>query len=634
MQVKDIIEEAKEASGICDETILYRTITRAVELLSNEGLFDPLIGTLDFFVEGDYYISLPRDVKTPLRININNNPAFVRSRLYEFQPNTNGSNDGLEVGWQWHEKGYSPIQDTKKLPSVLKYQVTNAADEGKVCTVIGLDEDGREKKEFLYGKVADPAYCVTAFHEVRHVLREQTLSEALILSETGSVARYYGDETQPEYRVIKISQTGVAVRILYRKHSFKLTSPEDVIPLHSPMAVLRAVEAVRLMSKSKYEDAQACLADAVKFITKEQDTRDEGQSLSVNLEITNTINRNISTNDVLIVADIYDRAADIVGPVGRQKLFDRINDAIELLSHKSKWDSCLGWVDVWKACNCDSLYLTKPTGLCNGHGFFVLPRFVKTVEALNWCGEPTIPRNQWFEYHLNGPGSEKRSNCGTWTDFGTTCIINFLPLDPDTKRVSPTSIMAVPDSMLDEDHVIRAYGREWKDGKEVEVWRGGEKGWLVPCKSDDYTLPDGSPEFTHIDRFQRQSNSQGFIRIIGAPRPEGMDELLLAYLYPDELDPSYKIIQVQSCRSSKVRIRYRKRTSKISSLDDVINLRSRLAIEKALKSIVAKDLNEAMLLEEQAVRILTDEQKASNPIVAGSLQFDRGTCPAVTENIC
>ncbi len=520
MQVKDIWEEAKESSGICNETILYRTLTRAVELLANEGLFDPLLGTVDFFVEGGYYVALPRDVKTPIRINIDNNPSFTRSRLYEYQPNTDGSNDEEEVGWMWHEKGYSPIQDEKKLPSKLRYQVTSADDEGKTLTVLGTDEDGRQHREILVGALNDPDESQYAYHELKHVVREETTTEAWLLAETAPVGRYYPDETQPEYRVIKLSKTGVAVRMLYRKHTFKLTSQEDIIPLHSAMAVLRAVDAVRMMAKNKYAEAKESLTEAIKFITKEQDTRDEAQSLAVNLEITNTINRNISTNDVLIVADIYDKASDIIGPVGRAKLFDRITDAIELLSNKSKWNSVLGWVDVWKANNCESLYISnRRPGLCKGHGFFVLPRYVKAVEALNWCGEPTIPRNQWFEYHLNGPGTQRRSDCGTWTDFGETCIINFLPLDPDTKRVVPTKIMAIPDNSLDEDHEIRVFGMErLSSGEEVEVWRDGIKGWLMPCKASTYQLPSDAPAFIHIETFRRSRNSTGFIRVLGFPQ--------------------------------------------------------------------------------------------------------------------
>jgi hypothetical protein len=633
MQVSDVWEEVKEAAGLCDETVLYRTLTRAVELLANEGLFDPLLGTVDMYVDGGYYIALPRDVKTPLRINIDNNPSFFRNRLYEFQANTNGTNEGEEVGWQWHERGYSPIQDELKLPSKLSYQVNSDADVGKTCKVTGTDADGRLFSEELIGALASPTESTRVFQEVRSVQREETEDEAFLVADTGAIGRYYADEIQPEYRVIKLSKTGVAVRMLYRKHVFKLKAQDDIIPLHSPMAVIRAVEAVRLMLKSRYVDAQAVLMEAIRSISKEQDTRDEGQNLALGLEVTNAINRNISTNEAMIVADFYDMASEILGPLGRQKLFDRINDGIEILQNKAKWDSTLGWCDIWKADHC--LNDSNRRNGC-GDGYFVLPRFVKAVEALNFCGQPMMPRNQWFEYHLNGTGSRDRSSSGTWDDVGNTCIINFLPIDPDTKLTIPTQVLAVPEDSRDEDTVIRIYGFERKtDGTDVEVWRDGVKGWVCPCKTDEaYELPDGSPEFVKIDRIQREQSSNGFIRLIRSPIED--EDLLLGYWYPDELEPSYRLIKVPCCKSAKIRIRYRKRSGKISGLNDIVNIRSRVAIECILRSLAIRssDIAAAGALEAQAAQYILEEQAASNPIQAGGLQFDPGTCPALTENIC
>lgn len=628
MQVKDIWEEAKEAAGLCSDTIMYRTLTRAVELLANEGLFDPMIGTVDFYVEGGYYVALPRDVKTPIRVNINNNPSFVRSRLYEYQANTDGSNDEEELGWMWHDKGYSPIQDEQKLPSKLRYQVTDAADEGKTCTVIGTDSDGRRIKNVLVGTLADMEEGENTFQEILSVTREETVGEALLVAEDGAVARYYGDETHPEYRVIKLSQTGVAVRMIYRKHVFKLTSQEDIIPLHSAMAVIRAVEAVRLMLKSKYADAQAVLMEATRFLTKEQDTRDEAQTLAVNLEITNAINQNISTNEVLIVADIYDLACDILGPMGRQKVFDRINDAIEVLQNKSKWDSTTGWCDIWKDDHCPT---NTTTNRC-GDGYFVLPRYIRAIESLNFCGRPMIPRNRWYEFHVNGNGSMPRSSAGTWDDIGDTVIINSLRTLEG--RIVPIKCIAVPEDARDDDLVIRIFGIErLEDDSEVEVWRDSEKGWLCPCKSSAFTLPEDAPNFVRFDRIKRNKQSKGFIRLIEDPDSDG--DLLLGYWYPDELEPTYRLIKVPSCKSQKVRVRYRKRTAKISGLNDIINLRSRIALELALRAVAVrgKDLSLSVALETQAAQYLLDEQVASNPIQQGGLQIAPGSIAALTENI-
>lgn len=517
MRVKDIWDEVVEATGTCDEKVNFRAITRAVELLANRGLFDPLIATIDFTVDGGFLIALPRDVKTPIRLNINNNPAFSRSRIFEFAPNTNGTNDGPEIGWQWHERGYACIQDERKLPSPLRYKVEAEADNGKTLKVRGIDPEGYERSETLIGALADPTPSQFTYAEVRSVTREATIAEAYLLAETGNIARYYFDEEQPEYRVIKLAQTGVAVRMLYRRHVFEITSQDDIIPLHSAMAVIRAVDAVRLMMKKKYADATAALEEAAGIIGLEQSTRDDAELLSGTMELQSATNTNINTNDVLIVADIYDMAAEIIGPVGRAKLFDRITDAVNALANKSQWESTLGVVDVMRAQNCGEIV---PAGKrCRGDGYFVLPRYVGAVLAANTNGEPGIPRNRWFEFHLNGTGETKFASCGTWDDAGDVVIINQFPRG-ERCRIVPTKVLAIPDNALDADKSITIFGLErLSDGREVEVWRNNKPGWVCPCKADDYQLPNDAPAFVKIDRIKRDATI-GFVRLVGFSEPK------------------------------------------------------------------------------------------------------------------
>lgn len=637
MQVSDIYEEVKEVTGTCDEGVNFRAITRAVEMLANSGLFDPLIGTVDFSVNGAYYVALPRDVKTPIRVNINNNPAVARNRIFEFTPNAPGTNEGEEVGWQWHERGYACIQDERKLPSRLRYVVTASPDIGKTIIVKGLDPNGIEREESLIGAAANSALSQYTYSEIRTVIRETTQRETMLFSDTGSIARYYADETIPEYRVIKLSQTGVNVRMIYRKNVFKITALTDIIPLHSPMAVIRAVDGVRLMQERKYEESAAAMTIATALIGQEQKTRDEGEEVSSQIEIGSAINTNINTNDVLIVADVYDMASDIIGPVGRQKIFDRLTDAINALSSKSQWDSLLGTVDVFKSQNFNNPEVASDRE--ERATYFVLPRYVEAVLAVNTGGQANIPRNRWFEFHLNGSGSREWASCGTWDEAGDTCIVNQIPRKPKSREFIPVRLLAVPVNVLDENKLVTVYGYELDAaGREVEVWRSNKKGWTCPMRQlTNYNPPNGDPAFVRIDRIERE-DTIGFVRLLGYaetytanPRRE---EYLFGYWYPDELVPRYRMIRVGGCRC-RTRIRYRKRNSRVTSLNDVINLRSRLALENMLRALAAQSTNpqNALMYEDLAVRYLDEEQAASNPIRAGGLQFDPGTSPGHTDNI-
>jgi len=637
MLVKEIYEECVEGVGSCDSTLIFRTITRAVELLANKGLFDPLLGTIDFRVEGGYWLALPRDVKTPLRININSNPAVSRNRLFEFAPNSDGSADGPEVGWQWHEKGYSPIQDEVKLPSAIRYVVTDSADVGKTARIIGVDTEGREQDETIVGAQSGSVATVAEFGEIKTVIREATTKEAWLYAATGPVARYYPDEEEPSYRVIKLSETDVGVRMLYRKHVFKITSQDDIIPLHSPMAVIRAVDAVRLYQRKRYEEASAVLEEAAKMISEEQQTRDENSTIAGTVEIQTATNTNINTNGVLIVADIYDLASDILGPIGRTKIFDRITDAINALQNKTQWDSLLGEAVLTRAAN----FGTEPAGSrCRGDGYFALPRYIGAVLAVNTNGIPGIPRNRWFEFHLNGTGETNFASCGTWDDKAESPIINgFARLDC---KITPAKLLVIPDNNLDNGKEVTIYGIErLADGTEVEVWRDGSPGWTVECDSATYVADSSAPSFVKITRIKREA-TVGFVRMVAydatsqpTSASNALDHLLLGFWYPDELEPSYKVIKIAGCCTSQIRVRYRKRTNKITSIYDVINLRSRLAMENMLRALSNQSTNPqaAALYEQMAVNYLTEEQMASNPIMDGGLQFDMGSAPGYNENI-
>lgn len=632
MLVRDVYPSLVGVTGMCSQDLIYTYLTLAVELLSNEGQFDPLIATIDFYVDGAYLLALPRDVKTVQRININNSPSFARNRIYEFSQNGQGSVDGSEGAGnlQWHERGYSVIQDETHLPSRLQYQVTQDADVNFNCTIYGIDPNGREIKETIQGAEMAFPITVNTFAQVTKVVRDATTGEAYLLAKDNagaSIARYYPDETEPSYRVIKLSQTGVAVRMIYRKNTFAITSQDDVIPLQSKFAVIQAVQAVRLMLQGKSDDAAPYMAAAVDAITKEQNARNEGSELSQALEIQSAINANITTSDLLIVADIYDDACMILGNVGRSKVFDSITDAVEALQQKSQWDSMVGELEVAQSNN----YTTA--GCRENYGLFVLPRSIGAVLAVNLRGLPIFPRNRWYEFHQNGSGGRQHWVTGAWDDKGETPIINFIPWI--NGQINPIKLLAVPENGLDVDATVMVYGYEkWTDGTEREVYRNGALGYLVPCKQLPFALPADGPQWTKIDRITRTSTT-GFVSLNAYP--VNSDPVILMGLWqPDELAPTYRMLRVNGgFNSRRIRIRYRKRTNKISSLYDVINLRSRLAIINMLRAISKQDTDpqSAVINEEIAIGYLEEEQIASNPHIGGSLQMEASTAPGSNFNI-
>ena len=624
--------EVEEAIGVCDDAIVFRTVTRAIEALANTGLFDPQIAYLDFQIGTGMTIALPRDVKTPLKVNINNNPSFHRSRLFEFGQNTEGSVTGEEIGWTWGHRGYVCVQDETYLPSTLKYVCASAGDSGQTCEIHGLDGDGREITDTIE---ASPTYgAATAtqntYAKITKIIRQLTSGECQLRDDADeTLARYYPDELRPEYRAIKLSKPSTSIRLMYRKHVFEITSDDDIIPVDSPMAVIQMAMAIRLLQQKEWDAAAKAKAVAIELLKDEQASRDEGGSMAEATEIANIINESIHSRDGVLVAEVYDDASAIFGPIGRDNIFDKITTATEALANATTWDSTIGICDIQRAENSDVNYLgTKP-----GSGLFVLPRFVEAPISVNWKSAVGYPRNRWFEFHLNGHGFERNaSDPGTWDDLGETCITGSIKIDDDTKLIIPSKVVAVPASATDNNCEIVIYGIEMLNGVEVEVYRNGSPGWTVPCVYGSVAPGSGAPLFTRIDRITK-AESTGFIKL--HTLDGAATDVLIGNWYPDETEPKYRMIRVPNATAGRIRIRYRRRFKKFTSLYEPIPLRSRNAIVSMLRAIKQQEADPqgAIAHETNAIRYLRDEQAATNPHSAPFLQFDESVGYGVNENV-
>lgn len=761
IRVRDIITEVEEVTGVCTQSVNFQAITRAVQLLANKKLIDPLMGYLDFSVDESYMIAMPRDVKTVLRVNINGNPSFSRSRLFEFSQNTEGTVEGEEIGWSWADRLYSPIQNEKNLPGTLSYKLDSSADNGATCIVRGLDEDGREITETLVGAATSPAPCDQVFHKIVSISRSETTAGATLLCNGDNpLAQFYGDETAPSYRVIKLSKKVVNIRIIFRRDVFRVTSLDDVLPMQSAMAVIHAARAVRFYAQDEDEKAEKAEERAVKWLTEEQASREEHNAISGETEIITPLDTTIGVRDSIIVRDVYDVASEIFGPIGRRKLFDKISMAIEVLANKAHWDAGLGYVDIWTNDRSQVAAIRNKKGV----GTFILPRFVETPVAIQRVHDAIMPRNRWYEFGMNGYGEQDFSPYGSWDDAGESVLCKLIPIDQDTKKPIPTKFVAVPNSSADDDTEIRIYGYELDDdGVEREVWRGNSRGWLCPCVADSNDPGDDAPEFVRVERITK-ADSLDYIKLYAVTytaevpavpetpesdvftyeiasqdfpftagdlvieSPEWLDSeshnwtfeidglgaggysfsvrdendnLLITawnvyfdtptvcgnpgevqftvtipptgagpigdgqitgtltraytpydagspavpeywtlgdvhgYWYPDENEPRYRVIKLPTDKAERIRVCYRKRTLKVTSLLEPIPLRSLLALQCQLQALKAikDDPQAAMNFETMAIEYLNDARIQEGPSRDGTIQVDTGSSPMLSTNV-
>lgn len=606
MFVKDIIEQACAVTGLNSNdgpNGLYNAITDAVEILANKANWDPMQGYLDIRVQDGKTCILPRQVEYPIKININANPSFSRDKLYEFVLNGPG-NDMLEVGnSNWMDRGVVPFFKELDSPDIIQAISYLSTDDGKTITFVGLDSEGKEVSETLILNHLDPPWTGTTFSVVNSVSKDVTVRQVYLVRSLNNenIALYEPNETNPQYRKIQLSVAAPALRILYRRATTKITSDNDFIPLHSKVAILLMMKAMEFYKKGDVTQGSPLEDVAVKFIKEEQESL-RNFSLIDATEKQSALDLNYNNADSIIVADVYDDACEIFGNLGRQGIFDKITESVEILNNKSIWDGLEGYVD-----------------LCVNSNIVTLPRYVEIPIAVNIGGRPRQFRNKWFEFHLNGTGS----NCGGSCDyidilgeFVTLCDVSY------SQR-----LIASPDSTAD-------------NGKELRVFGYSENKWIVTADGPNNALQDGFPVVIAsgqnaplvasqaVDVITRITKpvTSGFVQLSGYGT-NGEDSVILGYYFPDETEPNYSRIQIGS-NCGWVRMRYRKRMLKVSSLTDPLHLKSKLsvmAIMRSMKSLLDGKLDDAEKMEQKAFQMLSEEQQSRHPSEGMSFQFNTAT---------
>jgi hypothetical protein len=234
-------------------------------------------------------------------------------------------------------------------------------------------------------------------------------------------------------------------------------------------------------------------------------------------------------------------------------------------------------------------------------------------------------RNRWFEFHLDGPGSTCHTHCDFWDDLSETVTVN----DPD----KPFRLVARNDIDIDDGATVTVYGYD-ASGKYVrspnpdldsdDKYIDG----VILTANYANTLPDPlTPEFARITRIFRDSTN-GFQQLL-AYTSEDDEAILIGYYYPDETEPHYSQIRVPRLHHdcNWIRMRYRKRGLKVSSLTDPLHLKSRMAVVNMIRALKWQqppkpDSKEAEVAELRALKYLLEEQAANNPSEEGSIEVD------------
>ncbi len=606
----DVLTQVGRVLGNCDQDYVFDVLTRAVELLANKPtktnvVWDPLICYVDLPIVERYYVCLPPHVLKPIKINLNREPAFTRNQFFEFSMNGPGSNDP-ESGWSWQDRGWKPLQ--KPWPTGGAQFIMTSSDSADDQTLVKLNLINQDQSttwvDAFIGTAGPKCWGIL---EVSKPVTKGTISLYAnnFIIETALVAHWAPNVLYPQFEWIKLSQSGVACKILARRRTYKITLPTDVIPLSNRQAIITACIAIKAYDTINWDDGATAEQNALRFLEEDQGARNLFQRVSNIAETSPTLNLTINTRDSIIVADLYDFACEVFGPIGQRQIFDRMTEAIELLANLSNWDPLIGYVDINTF---DSFYVT-------------LPQYVDQILAINVNHSIGSFRNQWHEFHMNGLGQDNDqadavgSNrpCGGWEEVGEMpCAF---PL------AAPSYLVAAPLSAVDNGTEFRVWGIDVND---LPVY-GPDRNLGIPitCQQNSFDISTQTLPFKRIDRIVIGS-PQSFLQLYATDGTQYLQNL--GTFWPNIAEPKFRIIRIGQ-KAVTVRLRYKKRLVKITSLTDPVHMRSRSAMMNALRAIQTSttDPQGGGLLLEAAKQLLQREWRSTHPQEQMGMQVDSST---------
>lgn len=293
----------------------------------------------------------------------------------------------------------------------------------------------------------------------------------------------------------------------------------------------------------------------------------------------------------MLYRDIKDDVAQALGGhEGDAQAYRRATDAVRLLNSKGLIDAMHGEIAV---CVCGN--------------FVTLPREVDTVLATQIDGNPSLIRNEWFTYHLNGPG-----NTG-WTPYRMTDVLgrNFCTFrDPDR----PVYLAARARAAADQNARLRVYGYAENGERIYGLDADGNQsdGFIVPVIFSTTQLSWNSavPAIARIEHISKDVTTDTIDLVAIDPDTHEVISKVGEYR-PDETTPAYTRIRVP--QEEVVRVKFRRRDFDVRGDDSWINCDNRQAFILACRAISARmdgKLRDAREYEAEATRLLNEDRAA------------------------
>lgn len=311
---------------------------------------------------------------------------------------------------------------------------------------------------------------------------------------------------------------------------------------------------------------------------------------------------------------------DVLGISDRDSIISYIQRAIELAVWKANYNPYLGDMDV---CS-------------DGCGLVTLPTEVGTVLACNVGGYPAMFRNGWFQYHINGPGTQRGNNflpaglAGPATQF-TWEENNLSPVFQDLREYSYVAALTEDAKDGDGSLSLQVFGETMdsqynvKEVITIPVSGPSQPGVIVPLLAGYAATDPAATQFRRITRVIKPV-TRGYVKLVAFPGTNNAQGKTIGYYAPNETDPMYRRLRVGG-RCQWVRLKYRRSEIKFVYDTDIIPLPSRMALLQLIKAVRLSDTNNldlAVKYTAEAVELLLERELIESGPAVFSLQVQPG----------
>lgn len=310
------------------------------------------------------------------------------------------------------------------------------------------------------------------------------------------------------------------------------------------------------------------------------------------------------------------KSKDVLGITNRAQIIDYITRAIEIAAYKGNFDPWLKNLDV----------------CADAAGFVTLPSFVGTVLSVNIGGRPSLFRNQWYEFHINGTGSNYGTQGGNGCGMGLGWVSDDLGWSPVFQDLTDWMYLAaICEDPIDGNGSLNlivqgdTVDQNCNPKQAITIPASGpsQGGVMVPMILN-YPVTD--PAITAFRRITQVTKpvTRGYVKLIGFKNVTGSHGVTLGYYAPNETNPRYRRIRVsQACQW--VRIRFRMADIPLVNDWDIVPLESYQATLDLLKAIRLRETNNydvAEVAETKAVNLLREIQAIQDGPAMDPIQVD------------